>query len=270
MPSRNALLIDLDGTLYHGTRMVPGADELIAALSEKGIPFLFLTNNSSAAPETVALRLNKMGIPAKAEQVCTSSMAAAAYIAGRKPGAKVAVFGETGLQGAVVAAGLELFEEKEQGCPDYVLQGIDREFSYEKLARAGRWILSGAEFVLTNPDLLLPSEGGLMPGAGTLGASLEAMTGIKPAVIGKPSPILMNFAFNRLGVSASEVTIIGDNMMTDIKAGTDSGCGSLLLLTEEGVTTPHNLERHKSLSGAEPDLIKQSLADIMEWALAQE
>lgn len=268
MPSRNALLIDLDGTLYHGTRMVPGADELISALNEKGIPFLFLTNNSSAAPETVALRLNKMGIPAKTEQVCTSSMAAAAYIAGRKPGAKVAVFGEAGLRGAVAAAGLTVFED-EQGCPDYVLQGIDREFSYEKLARAGRWILSGAEFVLTNPDLLLPSEGGLMPGAGTLGASLEAMTGIKPAVIGKPSPILMNFAFNRLGVSAAQVTIIGDNMMTDIKAGTDSGCGSLLLLTEEGVTTPHNLERHKSISGAEPDLIKQSLADIREWALDQ-
>lgn len=269
MPSRNALLIDLDGTLYHGTRMVPGADELIAALNEKAIPFLFLTNNSSAAPETVALRLNKMGIPAKAEQVCTSSMAAAAYIAGRKPGAKVAVFGEAGLRGAVAAAGLDLFDD-EQGYPDYVLQGIDREFSYEKLARAGHWILSGAEFVLTNPDLLLPSEGGLMPGAGTLGASLESMTGIKPTVIGKPSPILMNFAFNRLGVSAAQVTIIGDNMMTDIKAGTDSGCGSLLLLTEEGVTTPHNFERHKSLSGAEPDLIKQSLAEIREWALDQE
>ncbi|OWR32775.1 TIGR01457 family HAD-type hydrolase [Saccharibacillus sp. O23] len=268
MPSRNALLIDLDGTLYHGTRMVPGADELISALNEKGIPFLFLTNNSSAAPEAVSLRLNKMGIPAKAEQVCTSSMAAAAYIAGRKPGGSVAVFGEAGLRGAAAAAGLRLFDD-ETGCPDYVLQGIDREFSYEKLARAGRWILSGAEFVLTNPDLLLPSEGGLMPGAGTLGASLEAMTGIKPAIIGKPSPILMNFAFDLLGVGASQVTVIGDNMMTDIKAGNDSGCRSLLLLTEEGVTTPHNFERHKSLSGVEPDLIKSNLADVREWVLGQ-
>ncbi|OWA37345.1 TIGR01457 family HAD-type hydrolase [Saccharibacillus sp. O16] len=266
MPSRNALLIDLDGTLYHGTRKVPGADELIAALNEEGIPFLFLTNNSSAAPETVALRLNKMGIPATAEQVCTSSMAAAAYIAGRKPGASVAVFGEAGLRGAVASVGLQLFEEQ-QGRPDYVLQGIDREFSYEKLARAGSWILSGAEFVLTNPDLLLPSEGGLMPGAGTLGASLEAMTGTPPTIIGKPSSILMNFAFNRLGVSAAQVTIIGDNMMTDIKAGADAGCGSLLLLTEEGVTTPHNLERHQGLTGVEPDLVKHSLPDILDWVL---
>ncbi len=268
MPSRNALLIDLDGTLYHGTRMVPGADELITALNKEGIPFLFLTNNSSAAPEAVALRLNKMGIPAQPEQVCTSSMAAAAYIAGRRPGATVAVFGEAGLRGACAAAGLTLFED-EQGHPDYVLQGIDRDFSYEKLARAGSLILAGSEFVLTNPDLLLPSEGGLMPGAGTLGASLEAMTGITPTIIGKPSPILMNFAFNLLGVGASQVTVIGDNMMTDIKAGADSGCGSLLLLTEEGVTTPRNLERHKSLSGVEPDLIKHSLQDIREWALSR-
>ncbi|WP_172250848.1 HAD-IIA family hydrolase [Saccharibacillus deserti] len=268
MQSRNALLIDLDGTLYHGERRVPGADELITALDEQGIPFLFLTNNSSAAPETVALRLNKMGIPAKPEQVCTSSMAAAAYMAARKPGASAAIFGESGLRGAVAAAGLTEFTGQ-TGKPDYVIQGIDREFSYEKLARAGSLILAGAEFVLTNPDLLLPSEGGLMPGAGTLGASLEAMTGVKPTVIGKPSPILMNFAFNLLGVGASQVTIIGDNMMTDIKAGADSGCRSLLLLTEEGVTTPGNLERHKKLSGVEPDLVRSTLQEVREWALSR-
>lgn len=264
MQSRTAFLIDLDGTLYHGERMVPGADELITMLNKQEIPFLFLTNNSSAAQETVAARLNKMGIPAVPGQVCTSSMAAAAYIAERKPGASIAVFGEAGLRGAAAAAGLEEFVQAD-GRPDYVLQGIDRQFSYEKLAQAGRWILEGAEFVLTNPDLLLPSEGGLMPGAGTLGASLEAMTGVKPTVIGKPSPILMNFAFDLLGVSASQVTVIGDNMMTDIKAGADSGCRSLLLLTDEGVTTPHNLERHQVLASAKPDLIKRNLHEIKEW-----
>ncbi|NGZ74488.1 TIGR01457 family HAD-type hydrolase [Saccharibacillus alkalitolerans] len=266
MPSDDAFLIDLDGTLYHGERMVPGADKLIETLNERGIPFLFLTNNSSAAPEAVALRLNKMGIPARAEQVCTSSMAAAAYMAGRKPGASAAVFGEAGLKNAVEAAGLTLFDEAD-GTPDYVLQGIDRQFTYEKLARAGRLILAGAEFVLTNPDLLLPSESGLMPGAGTLGAALESMTGVKPAVIGKPSPVLMNFAFNLLGVGAAQVTVIGDNMMTDIKAGAESGCRSLLVLTEEGVTTPSNLERHKKLAGTEPDLVKANLHELREWVL---
>lgn len=269
MPSPNAFLIDLDGTLYHGERRVPGADELIAALNERGIPFLFLTNNSSASQDTVAQRLNNMGIPAKREQVCTSSMAAAAYIAQRKPGASVAIFGEAGLRGAAAAAGLSEFAgDPRQGRPDYVIQGIDREFSYMKLAQAGRWILGGSEFVLTNPDLLLPSESGLMPGAGTLGASLEAMTGVKPTVIGKPSPILMNFAFDLLGVEAADVTVIGDNMMTDIKAGAQSGCRSLLLLTEEGVTTPHNLERHQVLADAKPDLIRHNLREIQDWILS--
>lgn len=264
--THSCILIDLDGTLYHGERMVPGADELIATLNDRHIPFLFLTNNSSAAPETVATRLNKMGIPARPEQVCTSSMAAAAYMAGRKPGASVAIFGEAGLRGAVSAAGLKEFSG-ENGHPDYVLQGIDREFSYEKLAQAGRLILAGAEFVLTNPDLLLPSEGGLMPGAGTLGSALQSMTGIQPVVIGKPSSILMNFAFNRLGAKASQVTIIGDNMMTDIKAGAQAGCRSLLLLTDEGVTTPRNLERHRGLAEAEPDLVKSTLHEVREWVL---
>lgn len=264
--TQNCILIDLDGTLYHGERMVPGADELIATLNTRSIPFLFLTNNSSAAPETVALRLNKMGIPARPEQVCTSSMAAAAYMAKRKPEASVAVFGEAGLRGAVSAAGLKEWTD-ENVHPDYVLQGIDREFSYEKLAQAGRLILAGAEFVLTNPDLLLPSEAGLMPGAGTLGSALQSMTGVQPVVIGKPSSVMMNFAFDLLGAQASQVTVIGDNMMTDIKAGAQSGCRSLLLLTHEGVTTPHNLERHKGLADAEPDIIKSNLHEVNEWVL---
>ncbi|MCQ4085608.1 HAD-IIA family hydrolase [Saccharibacillus sp. JS10] len=264
--AQNCLLIDLDGTLYHGERMVPGADTLITTLNEQGIPFLFLTNNSSATPQDVSARLNKMGIPATPQQVCTSSMATAAYIAEHKADATVAVFGEHGLRSAITEAGLTIVDSVD-AIPDYVVQGIDREFSYQKLAEAGRLILAGATFISTNPDLLLPGAGGLMPGAGTLGSALKAMTGTEPIVIGKPSAILMNFAFTLLNTQASEVTIIGDNMMTDIKAGTQSGCRSLLLLTDEGVTTPQNIEIHQKLAESKPDLIKHNLQEIEQWVL---
>lgn len=161
-----AYLIDLDGTLYHGRHRIEGADQLIRTLQELGKPYLFVTNNSSRTPQGVADHLNGMGIPADASQVCTSAVAAAEYVAEESPGAKVACIGEAGLLEAIEEAGLQLTED----VPDYVIQGIDREFSYHKLTKALRWINAGSKFIMTNPDLRLPSDDGLTPGAGTIGA----------------------------------------------------------------------------------------------------
>lgn len=253
-----AFLIDLDGTLYHGTHMIPGADELIRACNDKGIPLLFVTNNSSRTPEDVALHLNGMGIPADASQVCTSAVAAAQYIAEISPGSRVAAIGEHGLRDALEQAGLELTHER----PDYVVQGIDRSFTYETLTKAARLILGGAKYILTNPDLLLPSQDGLLPGAGTLSAAIKAATGAEPIVIGKPSGILMKFATDRLGLRAEEVAVIGDNMHTDISAGVNAGCGTILTLT--GVTTQDNLDDFLASSGVKPDMICSDLHELKQ------
>lgn len=150
------LLIDLDGTLYHGNHRIPGADELIRSLKQRRIPYMFVTNNSSRTAEGVAKHLNEMGIEARPEEVCTSSLAAAEYIAGESPGASVAMLGEEGLRQALSGAGLHIVDEN----PQYVVQGIDRSFTYESLAKAVQWIRGGAKYVLTNPDLLLPSDHG--------------------------------------------------------------------------------------------------------------
>lgn len=251
-----AYLIDLDGTLYHGPRMIPGADDLITALRAKRIPFLFVTNNSSRTPEEVAAHLEAMGISARAEEVCTSAVAAARYIAQEQPGCKVAAIGEAGLTKALKEAGLQLTLEE----PDVVVQGIDRQFTYDMLTRAARWIRGGARYVLTNPDLLLPSQEGLMPGAGTLSAAIQAASGVKPAVIGKPAAPLMNFAITRLGLEASEVAIIGDNLHTDIAAGVNAGCGTILALT--GVTTAGNLPDYVKSSGVEADVVCRDLEEV--------
>ncbi|WP_019638625.1 TIGR01457 family HAD-type hydrolase [Paenibacillus fonticola] len=256
MSKWKAYLIDLDGTLYHGSRMMPGADELIHAMKLNHIPFLFVTNNSSRTPGDVALHLQQMGIPAEEDEVCTSAVAAAEYIAAVQPGASVAPIGEHGLVEALKAAGLSL----DTGQPQFVVQGIDRTFTYDKLTLTARWIAEGARYVLTNPDLLLPSQEGLMPGAGTISAAIVAATGAEPVVIGKPSKILMQHAMDRLGVTADETAVIGDNMFTDISAGAHAGCGTILTLT--GVTHRDNFQELTRKTGVEPDIVCENLDEV--------
>ncbi|WP_028561161.1 TIGR01457 family HAD-type hydrolase [Paenibacillus pinihumi] len=251
------LLIDLDGTLYHGERKIDGADEWIAGLREVKLPYLFVTNNSTAAPGVVADRLNRMGIPAAADDVVTSAQAAAAYIARIRPGASVHILGETGLKEAAVEAGLNI-EALER--PDFVLQGIDRELNYEKLKRTVALLLNGTEYILTNPDVLLPSDDGLLPGAGSLSALLQTASGVKPTIIGKPSNILVEFALDRMGLKAEETWMVGDNMATDIAAGRSAGCGTALVLT--GITNTGNLDRFRAQTGIEPDGIFADLREL--------
>lgn len=250
------LLIDLDGTVYHGTKMIESADKLVHDLQSIGLPYKYVTNNSSATPEQVAERLQRMGIPAIADDVCTSAQAAASYIAEKTPGASVFVIGETGLREAVAAAGLRITEEK----PDYVLQGIDRNFNYTRLATAVRYLLAGSAYVMTNPDLLLPTEDGLQPGAGSIGAMIKAAGGVEPAVIGKPSPILMEYSLNKLGVTARDTWVIGDNIATDIAAGRAVDCGTILVLT--GLTNKENLQFYSDKAGCTPDVVCNHLEEL--------
>lgn len=253
------MLLDLDGTLYHGTQRIDGADLLIRQLREWKLPYRFVTNNSTVSPETVAERLRNMGIDADPCDVCTSAQAAAQYIANKKPGASVLVVGESGLMEAVEAAGLQLTDEQ----PEFVLQGLDRQLSYERLTQAVRSIHQGAEFVLTNPDLLLPGEGGLFPGAGSIGAMLTAAGGKEPTLIGKPSKILMDYSLRQIGLSAGETWVVGDNMATDIAAGHASGCGTLLVLT--GLTTSDNYEYYAQRAGCRPDVICDDLHKVLSY-----
>lgn len=252
-----AYLIDLDGTLYHGNRMIEGADALINGLKQAEIPYLFVTNNSSRTPVEVAERLTAMGIAANADEVCTSAVAAAEYVAGEQPGCRVAFIGEQGLAKALRDAGLTLVDED----PEVVVQGIDLSFTYDKLASAAGWIRNGAKYVLTNPDLLLPSTHGLMPGAGTISAAIRAASGSDPIVIGKPSGILMKHAIDRLGLRNEEVAVIGDNMLTDISAGVNAGCGTMLVLT--GVTTDANLQSFVASAGVHPDVVCGDLREAL-------
>lgn len=258
LSAMNGLLIDLDGTMYHGEHRIEGADALIRYLRDTSLPYRFVTNNSSASPEEVAERLRRMGIAADPEDVCTSAQATAAYIAEQQPGASVFVVGEAGLRAAVREAGLLLTEEQ----PDFVVQGIDRSFTYERLAQAVRFIHNGARYVLTNPDLLLPSGTGLIPGAGSIGAMLQAAGGQEPILIGKPSAILMNYSLRKLGLAAQDAWMVGDNLATDIAAGKAASCGTILVLT--GLTTADNLEHYSRQAGCVPDHVCTHLSHLID------
>jgi 4-nitrophenyl phosphatase len=255
-----ALLFDLDGTLYRGKERIPGADRLIRSLQERGVPCWFVTNNSSRTPHEVSDHLLAMGIPATPRQAVTSSLAAADYARRHHPSAAAYVIGETGIKQALAEAGIRVLLDGDETPATLVIVGIDRDFTYGKLAKAVGHMLNGAAYLLTNPDKLLPSDGGLQPGAGTLGAALTAATGITPMVIGKPSAILMDFALKRAGVSAEEVWVIGDNPYTDIAAARAAGCPSILALT--GLCTADNWEQQCRGAQAMPDAVCVDLDEL--------
>jgi 4-nitrophenyl phosphatase len=217
-------IIDLDGTLYAGTRPILEAPAFIDFLRAQRYPLLFVTNNSSRTPEEVARHLHHVtGIAAQADEVLTSAQSAAVYIASHFPGGKAYMIGETGLREALLAAGIRLVDGAADQ-PDVVVQGIDRSFTYQKLATASTCLWQGAAFVATNPDLQLPDEHGLTPGSGSLTAAIEAASQVEPVVIGKPSTIIMQHAITRLGLPASDIWVVGDNLRTDIGGGMAAGC----------------------------------------------
>jgi 4-nitrophenyl phosphatase len=252
-----AFLIDLDGTMYAGNTVIPEARRFIAALRTHRIPYLYVTNNSSRTPEAVAAHLSSLGIPAEAREVVTSSQATAKYLTEQGRGRRVYAIGEEGLKTALSEAGMELVEEH----PDYVVQGLDREFSYRKLDLAVRHILSGAEYVVTNADRLLPTDGRFAPGAGSISGAIRAAVGIDPVVIGKPSARIMHFALERLKTKG-EVWAVGDNPATDIGAGQAAGLKTALILS--GVATKENADQMIQQAGVSPDRICANLLELLD------
>lgn len=237
MKSYGGYLIDLDGTLFRGNEVIPGALSFMERLVQKKIPYLYLTNNSSRTPEQVAELLTDFGFPAKPEEIYTSALATAQYVKEELHASSVYVIGEEGLRKALTDVGCRLTEEQ----PEVVVVGIDYQFTYEKMKKACLAIRSGATFIGTNADRALPTEKGLLPGSGSLSMGIAFSTGIEPLFIGKPEPIIMKYAQRLLGVASSETLVVGDNLGTDILSGIHSHMDTLLVYT--GYTTREMAEQ---------------------------
>ncbi|GAA1380629.1 TIGR01457 family HAD-type hydrolase [Peribacillus frigoritolerans] len=239
MKSYKGYLIDLDGTMYRGTEQIAEAAGFINDLRKRDIPYLFVTNNSSRTPAQVADKLRSIGISTEDDQVFTTSMATANYIAEQKKGASVYVVGEEGIIEALKEKGMKLVEEH----PDYLVMGIDRGINYEKLSKACLAVRNGAVFISTNGDIAIPTEQGLLPGNGSLTSVVSVSTQVQPIFIGKPESVIVEQALRVLGVPKEETIMVGDNYDTDILAGINAGIDTLLVHT--GVTTKERLKQYK-------------------------
>lgn len=221
-------LIDLDGTIYLGEEVIPSGKRFIERLQERNLPFLFVTNNSSRLPEAVQKRLSdKFDIHVNIDQIYTSSLATKDYMKKLNKGLKVYAIGEEGLKQVLKDAGFELTEKS----PDYVVVGLDKELTYDKLAKATLAILDGAYFIGTNPDKNIPTSEGLYPSNGPTIAYLEEATGVKADIVGKPEHIMMEEAIDLLDLTKDQVLMVGDNYETDIKAGLNNQIPTLLVLS---------------------------------------
>lgn len=239
MKNYKGYLIDLDGTMYRGSEAIAEAADFIAALRKRNTPYLFVTNNSSRTPEQVADKLCRFGIHTEKEQVFTTSMATANFIADKNQNATVYVIGEDGIQQALKEKGLKLVEEN----PEFVVIGIDRTVNYEKLTKACLAVRNGAVFISTNGDIALPTERGFLPGNGAITSVVSVSTQVQPIFIGKPESVIVEQALKVLGVPKQDVIMVGDNYDTDITAGINAEIDTLLVHT--GVTTKEHLKQYK-------------------------
>jgi 4-nitrophenyl phosphatase len=244
------LIVDMDGVLYRGQDSLPGAREFLVYLGEAGVPFILATNNSTLTPGQYVARLARLGMHVTEDRILTSGQASALHLArAAPPGTRVYAIGEDGLFSALREQGFELAERDVQ----YVVVGLDRQLTWDKLKVAALAIRAGATFVGTNPDTTLPTEEGLVPGNGAILGALEAATGVAPLIIGKPQPTLLQLAMHKMGVTREGTAIIGDRLETDILAGKRAGITTVLVLS--GIATLQELER----SGYRPDLVCEGI-----------
>ena len=249
----------MDGVIYSGSELIPGADKFIRELQKKKIPFLFLTNNSQRTPRDVVNKLVGLGIEAKEENVFTSAMATGWFLARQKPHGTAYVLGEGGLLTSLHENGYSLVTQD----PDFVVVGEGRNFTLEMVNDAVDMILEGAKLVATNLDPNCPTPVGSRPGCGATVALLEAATGRKAFSVGKPSPIMMRSARKELGLSAGETTMIGDTMETDILGGVQMGYRTILVLS--GTTSRADLVDF----AYRPDQVVDSVADLCDAVQAR-
>jgi 4-nitrophenyl phosphatase len=252
-------VLDMDGVLYRGDEPLPGLGAFVETARRRGVPFVFVTNNSMRTVAQYVAKLAEMGVTVAPDRIITSGSAVAEYLVEHyAPGTRVYVLGMPALEQVVVNA--ETGFVLDTATPEVVVSGSDFTLTYEKLKIATLAIRRGAAWVATNPDTTLPVEDGLWPGAGAILAALRAATDAEPLVVGKPEPVMMQLALRRMGLPASQAIMVGDRLDTDILGGIRAGMTTALVLT--GVETPTTLAKQS----IRPDYVFRDLAELVERA----
>jgi HAD superfamily hydrolase (TIGR01450 family) len=250
-------LFDLDGTVYRGEALVPGADETVLALRAAGRRVGFLSNKPLGTRTDYAAKLTRLGIPASSDDVISASLVLARHLQSRDPGAPVFVIGEPPLIAELASHGFEVRPDHQVR---WVIIAFDRTFDYAKLNTALQAVRrSGARLIATNPDRTCPTEDGEIPDCAGMMAAVEAVTGQSVEVtVGKPSPMILDAALAVLGVVAQDCVIVGDRLETDIAMGKRGGLTTVLVLS--GVTRADD----PRIAELEPDAVIGSVRELIE------
>jgi len=233
-------MTDMDGVLVHEENALPGAADFIAALEKYERPYIVLTNNSIFTARDLRARLLRSGIDVPEERIWTSALATAEFLADQAEGQTLYVIGELGLTSALHDKGFVLNDQD----PDVVVMGETRTYSFEAISKAIRFIADGARFIATNPDTTGPSPDGPLPTTGAVAALISSATGRQPYFVGKPNPLMMRTALNRIEAHSETTVMIGDRMDTDMISGLEAGLHTILVLSgstkaEEVETFPY-------------------------------
>lgn len=264
--SIDGLIFDLDGTIYLGEQLLPGVLEALPQLRAAGKRLLFVSNNPLSPPRLYAEKLTRLGLPTQADEVITSGCVLANYLARHYPALRLYVIGEQSLKSELETAGLVLLDAPPDADPRQVIDphgiealvvSFDRTLDYRKLNIAYQALLNGAHFFATNSDKACPVPGGSIPDSGATIAYLEHISGRNLELLaGKPSPLMLETALEKMGLPAVRCMMVGDRLETDMRMGQQAGMATALMLT--GATSRAQAQNHPQ----PPDFILDSLAEL--------
>lgn len=234
--TKSGFIIDMDGVIYHGNKLLPGVNEFVDWLEKSGKRYLFLTNSSERTPRELHEKLKRLGVNAGEDHFYTSALATASFLSSQTPNGSAYVIGDAGLIHALYSVGYTINNVN----PDYVVVGDTHGYNYEKIELGVNLVLKGARLIGANPDISGPVENGVAPSTKALVAPIEIAAGKKAYYVGKPNPLMMRIALKKLGVSREEAIVVGDRMDTDIRAGLESEIDTLLVLS--GITSRNEID----------------------------
>ncbi len=258
-PAIRGLILDMDGVLWKDTAPIGDLADTFGRIRAAGLKVTLATNNATLTVDQYLEKLRGFGVTLEAEQIVTSAHGTTAALLKDFPGkGAVYVVGEIGVKTAICDAGFQAITDPEDGTPVVaVVAGLDRSLSYPKLQRAMWHIRAGAHFYGTNPDRTFPTPAGLVPGAGSIIAAIQAASGTEPTVIGKPSPFMFKLSAERMQLEMREILAVGDRLETDIAGAQAVGARAALVLS--GVSTQQQAEHWSP----PPDLIAPNLAALL-------
>ena len=247
-------LFDLDGTVYLGDQLLPGAEDLLSYLDQESRPYFFLTNNSSRSRVDYSIKLAKYGLDIPLEKIFSSGMATAIFLKKQNPGSKIYLVGTPSLEEEFRTYGFQLVDDD----PDYAVLGFDTTLTYQKIWKFCDFVNEGIPYIATHPDINCPTPDGFMPDIGAMMAMIQSSTGkVADIVVGKPNPLMVEAIVELTGFEPGQLTMVGDRLYTDIAMG-KAGIHTVLVLSGE--------TKREDLSKApwQPDLVCEDLRELLD------